>query len=278
MTTISRAKRFTHAALAGALACALTLAAPAADAQVKGGTLRVRLAGDLTSLDPAFNTTPPERHVLHQVVNTLTGVDDKLHIVARARGVVEVGGRHHARPQAAPWHQVPRRDRLRRGGGQVQHRSAARPGDEVAHEGRDRRDQGRRGGGQPHCAPPAQVPLRRAPRHARPGAGHDPVAGVDQEARQGRRAAADRHGAVQVRRVGARRPHHGRALRRLLGEGPAVPRQDRLPPHPGHQRRRGQPQDQHPRPHRRRRAQGRGEREGAARPRVHGVARASTTT
>ena len=51
------------------------------EAQQRGGTLRVRLAGDLTSLDPAFNTTPPERHVLHQILNTVTGVDDKLHVV-----------------------------------------------------------------------------------------------------------------------------------------------------------------------------------------------------
>src|SRR5262245_8599932 len=71
MTRISQARRSTLATLGSALVLALTLAAPGADAQVKGGTLRVRLAGDLTSLDPAFNTTPPERHVLHQVLNTL---------------------------------------------------------------------------------------------------------------------------------------------------------------------------------------------------------------
>jgi peptide/nickel transport system substrate-binding protein len=60
---------------------AQSVSAPAAEAQAKGGTLRVRLASDPGSLDPAFNTSPPERHVLHQVLNTLTGVDDKLHIV-----------------------------------------------------------------------------------------------------------------------------------------------------------------------------------------------------
>jgi peptide/nickel transport system substrate-binding protein len=83
MTSTSRWRRSTPLALAAALGVLLALLAlgPPAEAQVKGGTLRVRLAGDLTSLDPAFNTTPPERHVLHQVLNTLTGVDDKLHVV-----------------------------------------------------------------------------------------------------------------------------------------------------------------------------------------------------
>ena len=80
MTSTSRVRRFTVLALGAALGFVLALGPPAL-AQVKGGTLRVRLAGDLTSLDPAFNTTPPERHVLHQVLNTLVGVDDKLHVV-----------------------------------------------------------------------------------------------------------------------------------------------------------------------------------------------------
>jgi len=80
MTSTSRVRRFTLLALGTAFGFVLALGPPA-EAQVKGGTLRVRLAGDLTSLDPAFNTTPPERHVLHQVLNTLTGVDDKLHVV-----------------------------------------------------------------------------------------------------------------------------------------------------------------------------------------------------
>jgi ABC-type transport system substrate-binding protein len=80
MTSTSRVRRFTLLALGTALGFVLALGPPA-EAQVRGGTLRVRLAGDLTSLDPAFNTTPPERHVLHQVLNTLVGVDDKLRVV-----------------------------------------------------------------------------------------------------------------------------------------------------------------------------------------------------
>lgn len=83
MTSTSRCRRSTPLALSAALAVMLAhlaLGSPA-EAQVRGGTLRVRLAGDLTSLDPAFNTTPPERHVLHQVLNTLVGVDEKLHVV-----------------------------------------------------------------------------------------------------------------------------------------------------------------------------------------------------
>jgi len=51
------------------------------EAQTRGGTLRVRLANDCTTLDPAHNTTPPERHVFHQVLNTLVGVDSKMHVV-----------------------------------------------------------------------------------------------------------------------------------------------------------------------------------------------------
>jgi peptide/nickel transport system substrate-binding protein len=58
----------------------LAHAAPA-PAQVRGGTLRVRLAGECVTLDPVHNTTPPERHVFHQVLNTLVGVDDKMHVV-----------------------------------------------------------------------------------------------------------------------------------------------------------------------------------------------------
>lgn len=52
-----------------------------ADAQVRGGTLRVRVGSDYTSLDPAHNTMPTERVVLHQVLNNLLGVDAKLNVV-----------------------------------------------------------------------------------------------------------------------------------------------------------------------------------------------------
>lgn len=52
-----------------------------AEAQVRGGTLRVRVGADYTSLDPAYNTMPTERVVLHQVLNNLLGVDAKLNVV-----------------------------------------------------------------------------------------------------------------------------------------------------------------------------------------------------
>ena len=72
--------RLTLAGLVPGLLAVLALA-PDAGAQARGGTLRVPLAGDVTTLDPIHNTTPPERHVLHQVLNTLVRVDDKLHVV-----------------------------------------------------------------------------------------------------------------------------------------------------------------------------------------------------
>jgi peptide/nickel transport system substrate-binding protein len=55
--------------------------APGAHAQVRGGTLRVRVGSDYTTLDPVYNTMPTERTVLHQVVNTLVRMDRTLHVV-----------------------------------------------------------------------------------------------------------------------------------------------------------------------------------------------------
>jgi peptide/nickel transport system substrate-binding protein len=57
------------------------LGATAADAQVRGGTLRVGVGSDYTTLDPAHNTLPSERAVLHQIVNTLVRMDTQLHVV-----------------------------------------------------------------------------------------------------------------------------------------------------------------------------------------------------
>jgi peptide/nickel transport system substrate-binding protein len=59
---------------------ALFVTGRSADAQVRGGTLRVRVGSDYTTLDPAYNTMPTERAVLHQVVNTLVRVDRNLHV------------------------------------------------------------------------------------------------------------------------------------------------------------------------------------------------------
>lgn len=60
---------------------ALVVNTSLADAQVRGGTLRVRVGADYTTLDPAHNTLPTERAVLHQVLNNLLGVDPQLHVV-----------------------------------------------------------------------------------------------------------------------------------------------------------------------------------------------------
>jgi peptide/nickel transport system substrate-binding protein len=59
---------------------ALSLPGPA-EAQVKGGTLRVGLESDFTTLDPHFYTTPSELAVFRAVFNSLVGFDPSLRIV-----------------------------------------------------------------------------------------------------------------------------------------------------------------------------------------------------
>lgn len=59
----------------------LVLAAMPASAQVKGGTLRVALEADPTTLDPAHETIPAELAVFKAVFNTLVGFDRNLTIV-----------------------------------------------------------------------------------------------------------------------------------------------------------------------------------------------------
>jgi peptide/nickel transport system substrate-binding protein len=52
-----------------------------ADAQVRGGTLRVGLEGELTTLDLPYYTIPPELAVFRAVFNTLVFIDANLKVV-----------------------------------------------------------------------------------------------------------------------------------------------------------------------------------------------------
>jgi peptide/nickel transport system substrate-binding protein len=52
-----------------------------ADAQVRGGTLRVGLEGDFTTLDLPYYTMPPELAVFRAVFNTLVAIDANLKVV-----------------------------------------------------------------------------------------------------------------------------------------------------------------------------------------------------
>lgn len=52
-----------------------------AQGPVRGGTLRVATAADHTTLDPHFATMANELNIFHAVLNTLVGVDDRLHVV-----------------------------------------------------------------------------------------------------------------------------------------------------------------------------------------------------
>jgi peptide/nickel transport system substrate-binding protein len=52
-----------------------------ADAQVRGGTLRIGLESDFTTLDPHFDRMPSELAVFRAVFNTQVGFDTSLKIV-----------------------------------------------------------------------------------------------------------------------------------------------------------------------------------------------------
>ncbi len=79
MPPLSRGRRL--AALPLGLAALLVAALGAAQEPQPGGTLRVGLQGDFTTLDPHMSTSAVDRDVYYQLYDTLVGLDPNLNIV-----------------------------------------------------------------------------------------------------------------------------------------------------------------------------------------------------
>ena len=131
--------------------------------------------------------------------------------------------------QAARGRQVPQRQGARRRRRGRHHAAHPRSGHRLAGARQHRHGREGRGGRSAHRALHAQHPLRRLPGHLRRAPAAHPGQGRDRQHLD----EADRHRAVPLQVVVARRPHGAGEEPRLLREGPAQARRRHHAHHPG---------------------------------------------
>ena len=228
-------KRLLGAATALTAAALIGATTAQADTPVRGGTLTVGVPVRLQDHEPdvlgAVHRTPGPLPGLQHPHQARSGL---LH-QSGARGELERGGRRQAHRLPPPQErEVPRRDRLRCLGGEVEHRAAARRG------GRLTAAQAAPAGGRlgqrarhPHRRVQAERPVPRADGHARTAGRIHGLPRGGREARRGARLEPGRHRALHLQGVGARQPHHRRAQSGLLGGGASPPRPHRVQGHFG---------------------------------------------
>jgi len=145
-----------------ALAIVVVAALPAAAvAQVRGGTIRVGMDADTTTMDPHRSTAAVDRQVYNNVYSKLVDIDARFGIVPQLAQTWEIKGRRpRVRLQAAPRREIPRRHRVQRRHREVEFRSHARPRAGLAAAKRDRSGQGRQGPRSLHGRDDAFQPVR----------------------------------------------------------------------------------------------------------------------
>ena len=91
-------------------------------------TLHVAIQEDPDTLDPATGGTYGGRQVFAALCDKLVDIDATLNIAPMLATELGMERRQHrADPAPARWRQVPRRHRIRRRSGQVQHRTRQEP-------------------------------------------------------------------------------------------------------------------------------------------------------
>ena len=181
----------------------------AAGTAKKGGTIKAGLASDVGNLDPLRSSFLVDRQVFYNMYDSLVTIDNELKIVPSLAEKWETPRRQdlHLHPPAGC--QVPRRHRLQRRGGQVQHRALPERQEHPAQE-RTRHDTS------VEVVDPNTVKFNLkapfAPLLAnlvdRAGMMVSPKAVQAGGARFHAQAGRCRYRAVQVCRVGQGRPHH----------------------------------------------------------------------
>jgi hypothetical protein len=234
----SRQVRFgTAAALVMAI---VTAGVMPAEAQKRGGTLRVAYGNEISNFD--FHTAPGYELGVGRAEHRLRAHQHharrQVH-PGRRRVVADLARRPPLHVPAQEECAVPRRHAARRRGGQVQRRAPHGPRHPVEHADVLRVGALRRGDRSVHRADPAQVSLRLHAAHAGrvPHGPHVLLAGGRPKvhpggAQGGQTGGRPRVRAVQARGVGEGEPPGAGPLRQVLRAGPALSRSHR---HPGDQ-------------------------------------------
>ena len=153
----------TRAVLAAVLAVGLLGLVAPADAQKRGGTLTIVRPTDPVSLDPHTETTAPGAWVYYNILEPLIYLDEKMTIQPRLATSYEVMSPTKVRFKLRPGRQVPRRDAVQRGGGQVHLRPGVQEQAAGALGEPRRTDRRRRGRGRPDRRHRHQGALRPDP-------------------------------------------------------------------------------------------------------------------